>query len=478
MGDRRPPPSPSEAIAWGFLVPERSRLNTLEQLRAGTLHGARRLTLRAGLRELPEEVYTLADTLEVLDLSGNELEELPADLARLRQLKVIFCSNNRFTRLPEALGRCESLEMVGFKANLIADVPAASLPPQLRWLTLTDNRIATLPDELGRRPRLQKLMLAGNRLRALPASLAACERLELLRISANQLEGLPDWLLTLPRLAWLAHGGNPFSASHEAVALDRTSLPRVPWSALDVQALLGEGASGHIHRAIGPDGKAVAVKVFKGEVTSDGLPSTELAACLQAGTHPQLLPAIGRLRDHPTGADGLLMPLIGPEFRTLAAPPSFESCTRDVYDATLRLPASAVLSMGAAIADALAHLHAHGLTHGDLYAHNTLHDGHGQIRLGDFGAASFLASVPPHQAARLKALDLRALGCLLEELADCCDERTFLLEPMAALTQDCLHTDVDHRPSIDELARALRELATTARELDSMSRPDWPPESR
>jgi len=434
-------------------------LNTLEQLRAGTLHGARRLTLRARLRELPEEVYTLADTLEVLDLSGNELEDLPADLARLHQLKVIFCSNNRFTRLPEALGRCGSLEMVGFKANRIVDAPAASLPPRLRWLTLTDNRIATLPDELGHRPRLQKLMLAGNRLRALPASLAACERLELLRISANQLEGLPDWLLTLPRLAWLAHGGNPFSAPHEAAALDRTSLPRVPWSALDVQALLGEGASGHIHRAVGPDGEAVAVKVFKGEVTSDGLPSTELAACLQAGTHPQLLPAIGRLRDHPTGADGLLMPLIGPEFRTLAAPPSFESCTRDVYDATLRLPASAVLSMGAAMADALAHLHAQGLTHGDLYAHNTLHDGHGQVRLGDFGAASFLASVPPYQAARLKALDVRALGCLLEEMVACCGDGTPALQTAAELAGACLQPAVDQRPCAADFALALRRLA-------------------
>jgi Leucine-rich repeat (LRR) protein len=153
-------------------------LHTLEQLRSGALHGAQRLTLRAGLRELPEEVYTLADTLEVLDLSGNELDALPADLPRLHRLRVIFCANNRFTRLPEVLGRCEALEMVGFKANQIDTVPAAALPPQLRWLILTDNRIATLPDELGRRPRLQKVALAGNRLTALPATLAACERLE------------------------------------------------------------------------------------------------------------------------------------------------------------------------------------------------------------------------------------------------------------------------------------------------------------
>jgi hypothetical protein len=434
-------------------------LHTLEQLRSGALHGAQRLTLRAGLRELPEEVYTLADTLEVLDLSGNELDGLPADLARLHRLRVIFCANNRFTRLPEVLGRCEALEMVGFKANQIDTVPAAALPPQLRWLILTDNRIATLPDELGRRPRLQKVALAGNRLTALPATLAACERLELLRISANQLDGLPDWLLTLPRLTWLAHGGNPFSMALEADALEHAPMPRVRWQELDVQAQLGEGASGHIYRVARTDGEAVALKVFKGEVTSDGLPLTELAACLQAGSHRQLIPAIGRLGGHPAGADGLLMPLVGAEFRTLAAPPSLASCTRDVYDPDLRLPPAAALSIAAGMADALAHLHARGLTHGDLYAHNILHDGRGQARLGDFGAASFLASVPPHQAARLRAMDVRALGWLLEELAACCDDAAPALAPMSTLAHACLDTDVDRRPSAEDVARAMRQLA-------------------
>lgn len=417
------------------------------------------MTLRAGLRDLPDEIYSLADTLEELDLSGNQLTDLPGGLVRLRRLRVIFCSGNRFTHLPEVLGRCEALEMVGFKANQIDEVPAAALPPQLRWLILTDNRIATLPDSLGQRPRLQKVALAGNRLRALPASLAACERLELLRISANLLDGLPDWLLTLPRLTWLAHGGNPFSAGHESAALQLADTPRVPWSELDVQALLGEGASGHIYRAVRADGEAVALKVFKGEITSDGLPQTELAASLQAGQHPQLIPAHGRLCGHPSRADGLLMPLIGAEFRTLASPPSLQSCTRDVYDPALQLSPHALLTLAAGVADALAHLHARGLSHGDLYAHNILHDGQGRARLGDFGAASFLHSVPQQQAMRLQGLDVRAFGCLLAELLACCVEAAPMLDAMAALAQRCL-VHVDQRPASHELARALGELAS------------------
>ena len=77
--------------------------------------------------------------------------------------------------------------MIGFKANQISHVPAAALPPQLRWLILTDNRISQLPSELGERPLLQKLMLAGNQLTELPHSLINCHNLELIRIASNRL---------------------------------------------------------------------------------------------------------------------------------------------------------------------------------------------------------------------------------------------------------------------------------------------------
>ncbi|MFX7506976.1 hypothetical protein ABTJ37_21925, partial [Acinetobacter baumannii] len=85
------------------------------------------------------------ETLEILDLSGNELTALPDDLPRLHRLRIVFCSDNPFTELPAVLGRCPSLEMIGFKANRIEHVPAESLPPTLRWLVLTDNRIEQLP---------------------------------------------------------------------------------------------------------------------------------------------------------------------------------------------------------------------------------------------------------------------------------------------------------------------------------------------
>lgn len=433
-------------------------MHTLEQLRSGALTGITRLNLSCGLREFPREIFTLADTLEILDLSGNQLSALPDDLPRLHQLRILFCSDNLFTELPPVLGQCAQLDMVGFKANRIRSVSAASLPPALRWLILTDNQIAALPAELGRCTHLQKLMLAGNQLHTLPPELARCTRLELLRIAANHLPALPDWLLAMPRLTWLAYAGNPFCDALESTVLARTPIAEIAWHRLRMQHRLGEGASGVIHQAswqreLGEE--AVAVKLFKGALTSDGLPQSEMAACLRAGVHTNLIPLHGKVNAHPSGAEGLVMSLIHPRFGNLAAPPSLASCTRDVYADDLIFTPQQVLRIALGIAAAAQHLHAQGILHGDLYAHNILHDGDGHALLGDFGAASFFDLADPPRAAALQRLEVRAFGCLLEELISRCPD-TQQLAPVSVLQARCSQENSLQRPLFGEVLEVLR----------------------
>lgn len=423
-------------------------MHTLEELRAGRLAGTKALRLSCGLTEFPSEIFALADSLEVLDLSGNALTALPDDLPRLHRLRIIFCSNNPFTHLPEVLGACPSLTMAGFKSCQIRHVSPRALPPRLRWLVLTDNRIESLPEEIGALP-LQKLMLAGNRLRALPASLAACATLELLRISANELSALPDWLSGLPRLSWLAFAGNPFCPSPASAA-----VPPIPWPALTLGRQLGEGASGVIYEAR-HDGRPVAVKLFKGAVTSDGLPDSEMDACVAAAPHPNLIPVLGRVEGHPSGAHGLVLALIDPAYRVLAGPPSLDSCTRDVYPAGQRFDLPTVLRIAGGIACAARHLHERGILHGDLYAHNILHCPQRGPLLGDFGAASFYG---PTLAASLQRVEVMAFGHLLNELLARCDAAApATLAALAELAADCvaapaqrpLFADIESRLAVD-----------------------------
>lgn len=436
-------------------------MHTLEQLRAGKLKGIRRLTLCCGLTEFPREIFSLADSLEILDLSGNHLSSLPDDLARLSRLKIIFCSQNQFTQLPAVLGQCPSLSMVGFKSNQIEDVPAESLPSQLRWLILTDNRVKSLPDNIGDCAALQKLMLAGNQLSELPVSLANCQALELIRIAANRLAVFPDWLLSLPRLTWLAYAGNPFSHQLEQQAL-RAEQRKIDWHQLDIAELLGEGASGLIYRATLRQNdylQPVAVKLFKGAMTSDGLPLCEMAATMKTGRHTGLTQTVGQIQNHPDGVDGLVMALIPNEFGNLAGPPSLESCTRDVYPAELRCSQSVLLRIAAQIAGAACHLHQQGVMHGDLYAHNILWTNTGDALLSDFGAASFFDPAELHRSEQFQRLEVRAFGCLLEELTARCDDLSVSVqEALQQLIAACLQPQMAYRPSFADICGRLQQI--------------------
>lgn len=393
-------------------------MHTLEDLETGALAGARHVRLcQLGLTEFPRQLFALADTLEILDLSGNQLRRLPDDLARLPKLRILFASNNPFTELPSVLGQCPQLEMVGFKACQISHVPHNSLPARLRWLILTDNRIAELPASLGHCQRLQKLMLSCNQLRDLP-DLSACQQLELVRVACNQFSTIPATLLRLPTLAWVALAGNPMTQHSERLSLASSTHPTIPFSTLEIGELLGEGASGHIHRATHKDtGQTIALKVFKAARTSDGSPQSELSAGLAAGQHPFLLTPVAQVQGHPANKLAMALPLVPPGYVNLAGPPSFESCTRDVYATDTSFTPHTAQRLLYCIREAVDHLHAHGVLHGDLYAHNILWNPQtGDALLSDLGAAACTQALPPALAPHLQAMEWRAFAHLQAEV--------------------------------------------------------------
>lgn len=448
--------------------------HSLDDLQNGRLAGAQRVKISEGLTEVPRDIFALADTLEILDLTGNSIDALPDDFARLSKLRVLFLSDNDFTVFPKVLAQCPELTMIGFKANKIAQLPENVLPPRTRWLILTDNKLTQLPDSMGDLGHLQKLMLAGNELQSLPLSMSNCRALELLRISANQLSTFPDALIGLPKLAWLAFSGNPFCAPFP----DNAHLPEVSFDNLSRGKVLGEGASGVITQAewiAPPNGidaphEPIAVKTFKGSVTSDGYPHDELAASLAAGAQDGLIPILAKITsDQQTG---LAMKLIDPRFTNLGQPPNFETCTRDVFLENTSLTAAQILNMAQTLSRIMVHLRGRHICHGDLYAHNILVNDAGEILLGDFGAASNYAALTLAQTKALEAIEVRAFGCFLEDILSVTDRNPSpennhlnenILSKLDILAQACLQSNTEQRPNFDEIQERLFGITIEAR---------------
>lgn len=181
----------------------------------------------------------------------------------------------------------------------------------------------------------------------------------------------------------------------------------IPWSELQIQDKLGEGASGVVFRALwrrqvrngtGIGEEQIAVKLFKGHATSDGNPKDEMEVSMAAGNHPNAVRVRGRIYGHPEGVDGLVLDLIHPDFKILGNPPSFDTVTRDTYPAGKKMNISRLLTIVKGVAAVCAHLHSNCISHGDLYAHNILvRETDGMPLLSDFGAASFYKPDHPNK---------------------------------------------------------------------------------
>ncbi|UXP33343.1 leucine-rich repeat-containing serine/threonine-protein kinase [Reichenbachiella agarivorans] len=431
-------------------------MHTLRELESGQLIGSKTLKLACGLKEFPEEIFSLAETLEILDLSDNQISELPDAIAQLKKLRIIFFARNCFTEFPAILKQCPNLSMIGFKSNQIQSVPENAFPPLLRWLVLTDNKIQKLPKSIGDCRVLQKCALAGNLIEELPSEMANCVNLELLRISANQLTSIPAWLFELPKLSWVAFSGNPASHRNQI----NTDLASFDWDDFSIKELLGEGASGLISKALWNTKKEeVAIKVFKGDVTSDGLPADEMEAAIAVGSHENLIQVLGEIRYHPEGKSGLILKLIPAEYINLGNPPSLDSCTRDVFDETCVFNGNEILKIAKNIASVCVQLHSKGINHGDLYAHNILVNQSAACLLGDFGAASFY-DVNAVLSKNIERIEVRAFGCLLEDLLSLTNDKELnsqLLNNWQKLIADCTLPDVKSRPGFSKILEELED---------------------
>lgn len=429
-------------------------MQVLNDLKSGKLKGSKTLKLSCGLTTFPEEILTLASTLEVLDLSDNNLSTLPDSIAELKQLRIIFFARNKFIEFPSVLAKCPNLNMVGFKTNQIKKVPEHAFPPKLNWLILTDNKIKKLPKSIGNSTWLQKCALAGNLIEELPVEMSNCVNLELLRVSANQLKTIPNWLFELPKLSWVAFGGNP--AAYQITK--KNNLESFFWQDFKVKELLGEGASGFIYKANWiSKNQDVAIKVFKGAVTSDGLPEVEMEIAIAAGNHQNLIPILGKIKEHPEDKSGLVMQLITSNYINLGNPPSLKTCTRDTFNASCTFTEKELLSIGKSIASVCQQLHRKGINHGDLYAHNILINSNAESLLGDFGAASFY-NVNTTTAKNIERVEVRAYGCLLEDIFNLVDKTKLnnaSIIKWQELIENCTIPNVKKRFNFSEILETL-----------------------
>ncbi|KAG9348185.1 hypothetical protein JZ751_001920, partial [Albula glossodonta] len=151
------------------------------------------------LKEFPRSAanHDLSDTTRA-DLSRNRLPELPVEVCMFVSLENLNLYQNCLRSLPDSLLNLQALTYLNISRNQLTTLPAPVCSLPLKVLIACNNKLVSLPEELGQLRQLTELDVSCNEIQTLPPQVGQLEALRDLNIRRNHLARLPPELAELP----------------------------------------------------------------------------------------------------------------------------------------------------------------------------------------------------------------------------------------------------------------------------------------
>lgn len=159
---------------------------------------------------VPSEYSNLVN-LEILDLSGSLITNIPTGFSGLVNLRELYLNNNNLQVIFDGgIGNLAQLEILTLDDNELSTLPndIGNLGNTLNTITLERNQLTSLPEEIGNLINLTSLNLEINQLESLPDSFGNLTNLVTLNLRNNKLETLPATIGNLTNLLSLDLSNN------------------------------------------------------------------------------------------------------------------------------------------------------------------------------------------------------------------------------------------------------------------------------
>jgi internalin A len=170
------------------------------------------------LTEIPREVFQLQN-LTRLSLYNNQIVEIPDTIAELQNLTRLYLFRNQIVEIPDAIAELQNLTRLSLSRNQIVEIPDAIAELQnLTGLYLFGNQILEIPDAIAQLQNLKLLYLYNNKIVKIPDAIAQLQNLTELYLFGNQILEIPDAIAQLQNLTRLYLQNNQIEEIPDAIA--------------------------------------------------------------------------------------------------------------------------------------------------------------------------------------------------------------------------------------------------------------------
>ncbi|XP_062065319.1 DISP complex protein LRCH3 isoform X6 [Lepus europaeus] len=151
------------------------------------------------LREFPRGAanHDLTDTTRA-DLSRNRLSEIPIEACHFVSLENLNLYQNCIRYIPEAILNLQALTFLNVSRNQLSTLPVHLCNLPLKVLIASNNKLVSLPEEIGHLRYLTELDVSCNEIQTIPSQIGNLEALRDLNVRRNHLVRLPEELAELP----------------------------------------------------------------------------------------------------------------------------------------------------------------------------------------------------------------------------------------------------------------------------------------
>nr|XP_048310041.1 DISP complex protein LRCH3 isoform X18 [Myodes glareolus] len=151
------------------------------------------------LREFPRGAanHDLTDTTRA-DLSRNRLSEIPMEACHFVSLESLNLYQNCIRYIPEAILNLQALTFLNISRNQLSTLPVHLCNLPLKVLIASNNKLVSLPEEIGHLRHLTELDVSCNEIQTVPSQIGNLEALRDFNVRRNHLVRLPEELAEVP----------------------------------------------------------------------------------------------------------------------------------------------------------------------------------------------------------------------------------------------------------------------------------------